>query len=553
LNSNGTPAVCLLSPIGALHSTARAFAGSRTAPVSFPGAGRSTSRVSPSDSVVVRPVAAMESKRLPSGMARFIHSRGGKNLSAHQYRFTVLVITFLSYMMYHASRKPPSIVKSVLNPTEEQRLAGARGWAPFDGPDGNHVLGQCDLAFLAAYAIGMFFSGHIGDSMDLRVFLTYGMLGSGFFVCLFGMGRGWEQHSLGYFVFVQICAGLFQSTGWPAVVSVMGNWFGKSKRGLIMGVWNAHTSVGNILGSLLASAMLRYGDWGAAFVVNGVLTMLVGILVHGFLVVNPEDVGHPSPHGAAGGSTPGPADDAEGGLGELEAVSEIKPATPPISGGALRRKPQAAGFAAALRIPGVITFSLCLFFTKLVAYTFLYWLPFYIERTEIGGVYLSAAKAGELSTLFDIGGVVGGVLAGYVSDRFNARSLTSAGFVYLSIPVLYAYREYGSSSMAANVVLMMLAGMLVNGPYALITTAVSADLGTHESLKGNARALATVTAIIDGTGSIGAAIGPMLTGWISSHTDDWNNVFFMLYAADLIAGLLLMKLVMKEIRTMPVA
>ena len=201
----------------------------------------------------------------------------------------------------------------------------------------------------------------------------------------------------------------------------------------------------------------------------------------------------------------------------------------------------------------MITFSLCLFFTKLVAYTFLYWLPFYIERTEIGGVYLSAAKAGELSTLFDIGGVVGGVLAGYVSDRFNARSLTSAGFVYLSIPVLYAYREYGSSSMAANVVLMMLAGMLVNGPYALITTAVSADLGTHESLKGNARALATVTAIIDGTGSIGAAIGPMLTGWISSHTDDWNNVFFMLYAADLIAGLLLMKLVMKEIRTMPVA
>lgn len=66
----------------------------------------------------------------------------------------------------------------------------------------------------------------------------------------------------------------------------------------------------------------------------------------------------------------------------------------------------------------------------------------------------------------------------------------------------------------------------MNGPYALITTAVSADLvglqvkplsrftelhpdgvfvsqGTHESLRGNSRALSTVTAIIDGTGSIG--------------------------------------------------
>lgn len=39
-------------------------------------------------------------------------------------------------------------------------------------------------------------------------------------------------------------AGLLQATGWPSVVSVMANWFGKGKRGLIMGIWNAHTSVG---------------------------------------------------------------------------------------------------------------------------------------------------------------------------------------------------------------------------------------------------------------------------------------------------------------------
>lgn len=78
--------------------------------------------------------------------------------------------------------------------------------------------------------------------------------------------------------------------------------------------------------------------------------------------------------------------------------------------------------------------------------------------------------------------------------------------------------------------MLLLCGGLVNGPYALITTAVSADLvgpeasweasggrlmihilsiyilyqqGTHESLRGNSRALSTVTAIIDGTGSIG--------------------------------------------------
>ena len=44
---------------------------------------------------------------------------------------------------------------------------------------------------------------------------------------------------------------------------------------------------------------------------------------------------------------------------------------------------------------------------------------------------------------------------------------------------------------------------MVNGPYCLITTSVAADLGTHPSLSTSAKALATVTAIIDGTGSIG--------------------------------------------------
>lgn len=92
---------------------------------------------------------------------------------------------------------------------------------------------------------------------------------------------------------------------------------------------------------------------------------------------------------------------------------------------------------------------------------------------------------------------------------------------------------------------MFVAGMFVNGPYALITTAVSADLGTHSSLKFNARGLATVTAIIDGTGSVGAAVGPLLTGYISAES--WDGVFTMLMAAAFVAGLLLTRLVVAEV------
>lgn len=163
----------------------------------------------------------------------------------------------------------------------------------------------------------------------------------------------------------------------------------------------------------------------------------------------------------------------------------------------------------------------------------------------IDGKYLSSESAGNLSTLFDVGGVLGGILAGHISDRVNARAITAASFMYCAIPALFFYRSYGHVSLTWNIALMFITGMFVNGPYALITTAVSADLGTHSSLQGNSRALATVTAIIDGTGSVGAAIGPLLTGYISAKS--WSAVFTMLMGAALIAGLLLTRLIVSEV------
>lgn len=68
---------------------------------------------------------------------------------------------------------------------------------------------------------------------------------------------------------------------------------------------------------------------------------------------------------------------------------------------------------------------------------------------------------------------------------------------------MVVYEKLSTVSLGMNMMLLLVLGLLVTGPYALITTAVSAELGTHHSLEGNSKALATVTAIIDGTGSIG--------------------------------------------------
>ncbi|KAM1787566.1 hypothetical protein ACFX11_037947 [Malus domestica] len=496
---------------------------------------------------------------IPPGIL-LIRSIRGKDWSLSTYRYVILLVTFIAYTCYHASRKPSSIVKSVLYPdpnkgngldplfgkvfvkrefggNENYRID--KGWAPFNGTDGTSKLGEIDLAFLACYSLGMYVAGHLGDTLDLRLFLTTGMIGSGIFVALFGMGYFWNIHVFGYYLGMQMIAGLFQATGWPSVVAVIGNWFGKGKRGLIMGIWNAHTSVGNISGSLLAASVLDYG-WGWCFIVPGVFIAVGGVIVFFFLAAYPEDIGFSFPPNSAP-NLEATADDEEANIkkgfiveGETRTVRRI---------GSVSRT--SIGLIQACTIPGVIPFALCLFFSKLVAYTFLYWLPFYLSQTEIGGEYVSVKSAGNLSTLFDVGGIVGGILAGYISDKLNARATTAAGFMSFAIPAMLLYRKYGSISHNANIALMMVAGLFINGPYALITTAVSADLGTHSSLRGDSRALATVTAIIDGTGSVGAAFGPLLTGFLS--TKGWDAVFVMLMICALIATLLLSRLVIAEI------
>ncbi|KAE8671730.1 putative glycerol-3-phosphate transporter 4 [Hibiscus syriacus] len=435
-------------------------------------------------------------RRTPPGIL-LIRSIRGKDWSLRSYRYIILLLTFIAYASYHASRKPSSIVKSVLYPESmkssdppwpvgnvfikgEFSGSGANGvdnegWYPFNGTDGTSKLGEIDVAFLACYSSGMYAAGHLGDTLDLRLFLTTGMIGSGIFVGLFGMGFFWNIHEFWFYLSMQMVAGCF-------------------KRPVGLPSWR---------GSLLAAAVLDYG-WGWSFIVPGALIASAGVLVYLFLPAYPEDIGF---SGANASSAEEEDRIQKGTAVNVEKSSDLK------AGSGSRTS---IGLFEACSIPGVIPFALCLFFSKLVAYTFC------------------------------TGGIVGGILAGYISDKLKARATTAATFMFAAIPSMILYRLYGNISRATNILLMMLAGLFVNGPYALITTAVSADLGTHSSLRGDSRALATVTAIIDGTGSVGAALGPLITGFLSSK--GWDTVFMMLNAGALIASLLLSHLIIAEFR-----
>lgn len=478
------------------------------------------------------------------------------------YRGFVLVATFLAYTCYHMTRRPLSIVKSVLHQDCRYATPDASivvtennsqtwcNWAPFDGDDAPRLFSYLDSIYLFTYAACMFVSGFVAERMHLRYFLGLGMLLSALTTHIFGMGYSLGIHSFAFYFVVQLLGGAFQSTGWPSVVTCVGNWFGKKKRGLIFGVWNAHTSVGNILGAYIAGAFVNR-DWGLSFVVPAAICGLVGVFVVLFLTPYPEEVGCDTPRRSSASLQTSlssavvrpedvPSDDGEdenyasGTLNEDEQRYLLERRLKKES------EKKAVTFVQALAIPGVLDFSLALFFAKLVSYTFLFWLPFYIHASTT----FSSSSSAFISTAFDFGGIVGGILAGYLSDRSGASAITCVVFLMAAVPMMFVFEHYGSVSLTMNLVLQSLAGLLINGPYALITTAVSAELGTHPTVTGSAKALATVTAIIDGTGSIGAAVGPLIAGLVLQY--GWNTVFYMVMVSDVLAVLCLLRVTKYE-------
>jgi OPA family glycerol-3-phosphate transporter-like MFS transporter 1/2 len=73
-----------------------------------------------------------------------------------------------------------------------------------DGDNYAAMFGSLDSAFLFTYAVGVFISGHIAERVNIRYFLTAGMILTGIFTALFGLAEYWNIHSLTYFIVIQV-------------------------------------------------------------------------------------------------------------------------------------------------------------------------------------------------------------------------------------------------------------------------------------------------------------------------------------------------------------
>lgn len=455
------------------------------------------------------------------------------------YQTAVIILTFIAYTSYHLAKRSFSIVKPELECHKTTNNSCER-WVPFEDTDKNkYLFGLLDSTFLVSYALAIFVSGYLAEQTNLRIYLSIGMVLTGVSTCLTGLAYYLNIHSLSFFVLFQIITGITHSTGWPCVVEAVGVWFPERHRGFIMCTWNCHIFLGNILGSLVAGAFVNT-NWGLSFIVPGIIIASVGVVIFVFLIPHPSHVDfhehNKQPSSSSASSSSSLCVDTLSNHDPFQKTVEEEV------------EPKAIGIWGALKIPGVVEYAFCLFFAKLVSYTFLFWLPYYIVNTPIDGIKYDSKKAAHWAILFDIGGACGGIIAGLMTDITHKPSIVNVIMLLSAGPSLYMFYFYGTTNVTLFIACMIISGFFVNGPYALITTAVSASLGTHKCLKGNVKAMAVVTAIIDGTGSLGAALGPLLAGVIASSSNSWVDVFYMLIISDTLAALLLSRQFVHEIK-----
>jgi sugar phosphate permease len=355
-------------------------------------------------------------------------------------RNTVWAVTWLGYASYYLGRKGFSAAKHSL------KSAGVLDTA---------ALGVIDTAYLAAYSLGQFGSGVLGDRIGARRLIGCGLLLSAGLCALFG-----SLSSALLLTLVFTLNGLVQATGWPGSTRAMAEWTTPENRGTVMGLWSTCYQVGPFLaGPFAGMLILRFG-WRSAFHVPALIMAAVALLV--LWLVRPG----PRPVQAA------PTTSAE------DAVE--------------RRLAQRA----VLKNPTLWSYGASYFFIKFTRYALALWLPFYLSEQ----LAYDTGKANLVAAAFEGGGFLGVIGMGAISDRVKlGRVGVSAIALLFLAAALFAGAKLVGPSTALNVVLLAAIGAFLFAPDSILCGAAAQDAGGR-----NAAAMAT--GFVNGVGSIGALL-----------------------------------------------
>jgi len=312
------------------------------------------------------------------------------------------------------------------------------------------------------YGVSKFANGFLADRANAAVFMSTALLAS----ALINLWFGCSSTVLAFGVLWMV-NGWFQGMGFPPCARLIANWFPPKQLATKFSIWNSSHNLGSILIVLLCGALVTV-NWRLCFFVPAVLALGAALLLWRFMPDTPPSVGLP---------------EVEGTHTEIDAGADFK----------------AFVVKQVFGNPYIWLLSVANFFVYTMRYAVFDWGPTLLLETR----HIQIMHAAWMIAGFEVFGLLGALLGGWLTDRFLGGRAARACVVYMAlagVSVLLFWKIQTQSELLITG-LLCAAGFFIYGPQCLLAIAC-ANLATK-------RAAATAV----GLTSIFGYASTVLSGW----------------------------------------
>jgi len=402
------------------------------------------------------------------------------------WRMRIFYSMFVGYAFFYLTRKSFTFAM----PAMIQDLGFAKS-----------ELGLLATILSLAYGLSKFVSGILADRSNPRYFMAFALILTGVLNILFGMSS-----SLMWLAIFWGLNGFFQGGGWPPCARYLTHWYSQNERGRWWSVWNASHNIGGAAIPIFATFLAQHWGWRYAMFIPGVMCIFMGLLLINRLRDTPQSLGLPSIEKFRNDYPEGQRrDQVERELSSKEIL-----------------------FKYVLNNPFIWILAISNFFLYIVRIAVYDWSALFLVETKA----YSQLGSGTVVGWFEIGGIAGSLLAGWMSDCIfrGRRGPVNVLFSIAIILSIMAFRMVPPGHPWLDTVSMFMVGVWVFGPQMLIGVA-AAELAYK-------KAAATSSGFTGLFGYIGSAMAGYPLGKICQ---DWGwDGFFMAVTGCAIASFALL-------------